>query len=178
MPTSSEAPAGTPLQVTAYNDLPQIAGYTALEVISLSLTSLPFVVDEDSDGDLLADNWELRHFGTLAYNGFANVDGSGYSLAQEYLEGTEPRCNTISPTVGPIALQFNYFDMVNLPPLQVRAHWPERYASAVNVLLETSEDLITWDTLTPLMATDLGAAGSHATFRSTGRAGSSVPSQS
>lgn len=157
LPTSAEAPAGTLLQVTAYNDLPQIAGYSTLEVISLSLTSLPFVVDEDSDGDLLADNWELRHFGTLSHNGFANLDGSAYSLAQEYLEGTDPRCNTISPTVGPVALNFNYFDIISLPSIQVRANWPTRYAPFVNILLETSEDLTTWDTLTPLLTTDIGS---------------------
>ncbi|MCX6858560.1 MAG: hypothetical protein NTV80_27125 [Verrucomicrobia bacterium] len=157
LPSIAEAPAGTQLQVTYYTDLPQIAGYPALEIISLLLPWLPDVVDEDSDHDLLADNWELRHFGTLAHNGFANLDGSAYSLAKEYLEGTDPRCNTISPTVGPIALQFNYFDIISAPPMQVRANWPERYASNVNVLLETSEDLTTWDTLTPLPTTDAGS---------------------
>ena len=157
LPTSAEAPAGTPLEVTAYNDIPQIAGFTALEVISLSLSSLPVVVDDDSDGDLLADNWELRHFGTLAHDGFANIDGSAYSLAQEYLEGTDPRCNTISPIVGPIAVAFDAFDIVTLPPMQVRAHWPARYSPLVNVFLEPSNDLITWDTLNPLPTTDAGA---------------------
>ncbi len=156
LPTSAEAPANTPLQVTAYTDIPQIAGYTALEVIALSLTSLPFVVDADTDGDLLADSWEYYHFGTLAYGGSGNRDGSPYSLAQEYLEGTDPRSGTNSPPVGPIALRFNSFELLNLPPPQLRALWPARYAAAVNVGFETTEDLVTWDSLSPLTATDAG----------------------
>jgi len=156
LPTSAEAPALTPLQVTAYTDLPTIGGFTSLEVISLSLTALPFVTDEDNDRDLLSDSWETYHFGTLAYNGFANRDGSAYSLAQEYFEGTDPRCRTTSPGVAPISLRISYFDMINTP-LQVRALWPARYATAVNILLETSDNLTTWDTLNPLATVDAGS---------------------
>lgn len=157
LPTTAEAPPGTAIEVTAFNDLPQIGGYAALEVISMTVLSLPFVVDEDTDGDLLADSWEYRHFGTLAFDGFAMNDGSGYSLAQEYLEGTDPRSLTSSPPVGPIALQFMFFELANGTPPQLRALWPERYASAVNVGFDTTEDLFTWDTLSPLLATDAGS---------------------
>jgi hypothetical protein len=157
LPTTAEAPPGTAIEVVAYNDLPQIGGYSALEVISMTVLSLPFVVDEDTDGDLLADSWEYRHFGTLAFDGFATNDGSGYSLAQEYLEGTDPRSLTSSPPVGPIALQFMAFELANGTPPQLRALWPDRYARAVNVGFETTEDLVTWDTLSTLTATDAGS---------------------
>jgi hypothetical protein len=123
----------------------------------MTVLSLPFVVDEDTDGDLLADSWEYRHFGTLAFDGFATNDGSGYSLAQEYLEGTDPRSLTSSPPVGPIALQFMAFELANGTPPQLRALWPDRYARAVNVGFETTEDLVTWDTLSTLTATDAGS---------------------
>jgi hypothetical protein len=156
LPTTAEAPPGTAIEVAAYNDLPQIGGYTALEVISMTVLSLPFVVDEDTDGDLLADSWEYRHFGTLAFDGFGNADGSGYSLAQEYLEGTDPRSLTSSPPVGPVVLQFMFFELANGAPPQLRALWPERYASAVNVGFEPTDDLLIWDTLSPLVATDAG----------------------
>ena len=152
LPTTSEAPAGTALLADAYTDLPQVGAYNGLETISLSLSSLPFVVDEDTDGDLLADSWEMYHFGTLAYDGFANRDGSLYSLAQEYLEGTDPRSLTSSPPVGPTALQFEDFQIFGDPLFSIIARWPSRYASAVNVAFETSEDLSIWDTLTPLPA--------------------------
>ncbi len=158
LPTTAEAPAGTAIEVVAYNDLPQIGGYTAYEVISMTLLSLPFVVDEDSDGDLLADSWERRHFGTLAFDGFANRDGSLYSLAQEYLEGTDPNSSSSSPPVEPIPLRFLAFELVNGSPLsQLLALWPERYAGAVEVGFQTSEDLVTWDTLSLLAGTDAGA---------------------
>lgn len=156
LPTNAEAPPGTPLQVTAYTDLPQIAGYTGLEVISLALTSLPFVVDEDSDDDLLADTWEYYHFGTLTHDGFDNFDGTPYSVGQEYLEGTDPRSGSSGPPVGPIAIRFQAFEFINAPPHQLRALWPPRYAGAVNVAFETSEDLGTWDVLSPLVAIDTG----------------------
>ena len=83
LPDENEAPAGTLLQITAYTDLPDIAGFDAWEVTSLTLSSLPNVVDEDSDGDLLADSWELRHFGTLDNDGYGNRDGSLYTPMQE-----------------------------------------------------------------------------------------------
>ena len=140
----------------AYTDLPQVASYTGLEIVSLSMNSLPFIVDQDTDGDLLADSWEMYHFGTLAFDGFANSDGSLYSLAQEYLEGTDPRSSTSSPPVGPTALQFQDFQIFGDPLYQLVARWPSRYASAVNVAFETSEDLAIWDTITPLPAFEEG----------------------
>jgi hypothetical protein len=44
----------------------------------------------DSDGDGMADAWELQHIGTLANNGLGDADGDGASDLQEYLSGTDP----------------------------------------------------------------------------------------
>ena len=158
LPSLAEAPAGTAIEVTGYADMPVVGGYSAIEVLQISLESLPFNVGEDTDGDLLADVWELRHFGTLAYDGAANEDGSAYSLAQEYLEGTDPTSSSHSPPVGPQALRFMHFELFNGPPSpQLRALWPERYASAVDVLFESSTDLLNWNILPALPATDAGS---------------------
>jgi hypothetical protein len=146
LPSTDEAPAGTPLQITAYNDLPQIAGYTGLEVTSLTLTSLPLVVDEDSDNDLLADSWELRHFGTLAHDTLMNRDGSLYSLAQEYLDGTDPRSASSSPVLAPVLLALRDFHLASLGggSFSISADWPPAYANAIDVMIESSPDLIEW----------------------------------
>jgi hypothetical protein len=44
----------------------------------------------DSDGDGLADLWELTHFGTLAPRGDADPDGDGVTNREEFLAGTLP----------------------------------------------------------------------------------------
>jgi hypothetical protein len=146
LPSTDEAPAGTPLQITAYNDLPQIAGYTGLEVTALTLTSLPLVVDEDSDNDLLADSWELRHFGTLAHDTLMNRDGSLYSLAQEYLDGTDPRSASSSPVLAPVLLALRDFHLASLGggSFSISADWPPAYVNAIDVMIESSPDLIEW----------------------------------
>lgn len=164
LPDPDEAPASTPLQVTAYNDLPQIGGYPSLEVTSLTLTSLPFIVDEDSDGDILADSWELRHFGTLAFDGFGNLDGSLYSLAQEYIDGTDPRMSSSSPLLAPVVLEVSDF---HVTPLGVgsyglSADWPADYAHAVTVSSESSPDLSSWSL--PSTMTYFGAGEFRSTF--------------
>lgn len=166
LPDTDEAPAGSPLQITAYNDLPQIAGYTSLEVTSLTLSSLPNVVDEDTDGDLLADSWELRHFGTLAFDGYANRDGSLYALAQEYLEGTDPRSGTSSPMLAPVRLELSDFHLTSLGggSFRISADWPAAYANAINVQVEASPDLIEW--LLPIPADYIGSGEFRATLTS------------
>jgi hypothetical protein len=146
LPSPDEAPEGTPLQITAFNDLPQIAGYAGLEVTSLTLTSLPLVVDEDSDGDLLADSWELRHFGTLDYDTLMNRDGSLYSLAQEYLDGTDPRSASSSPVLAPVLLALRNFRLTSLGggSFAIRAEWPPAYANAIEAMIQSSPDLVEW----------------------------------
>jgi hypothetical protein len=49
----------------------------------------------DTDHDGMADNWELTHFGTLAWGSVSDsssdFDGDGYTDLEEYLNGTNPR---------------------------------------------------------------------------------------
>ena len=44
----------------------------------------------DSDGDGMADAWELNHFGTLARDGSGDFDGDALTDLGEYLAGTDP----------------------------------------------------------------------------------------
>ena len=44
----------------------------------------------DTDGDDIADTWELRWFGTLSYDGGADTDGDGFNDIDEYHFGTDP----------------------------------------------------------------------------------------
>jgi Tol biopolymer transport system component len=44
----------------------------------------------DSDGDGMADDWELAYFGNLLRNGAGDFDGDGHTDFQEFLAGTDP----------------------------------------------------------------------------------------
>jgi hypothetical protein len=44
----------------------------------------------DSDGDGLADWWEIQYFGNLSQTGAGDYEGDGLSNVQEYLAGTNP----------------------------------------------------------------------------------------
>src|SRR6185369_16079563 len=54
---------------------------------SLIIDGVPIV---DSDADGLDDNWELAHFGTLAYGPKDDPDDDGYNNAREQVMGTDP----------------------------------------------------------------------------------------
>ena len=146
-PTSlpADLPPGTLLIVSAYTDLPTIGGFPTLEVISLDLPVLPFRVGSDSDGDLLADEWELRMFGSLALNSLDSLDGSAYTLGQEYFDGTDPLSATSSPPNAPTDMVFTEFRLsLEDGNPRLRARWPAAYSNFVSVSFDTSQDLLDW----------------------------------
>ncbi len=50
-----------------------------------------FLPAEDTDGDALSDDWELRYFGTTTYTvGSADPDRDGMINAEEQIAGTDP----------------------------------------------------------------------------------------
>jgi hypothetical protein len=164
LPDTNEAPHGTPVQVTAYNDLPGIAGYASLEVTSLSLLSLPTIVGEDTDRDLMADNREMRFFGTLDHDGAFNSDGSLYGIAQEYIDGTNPLRASSSPVLAPVNLELKDILISSLGGgnFRISADWPASYAGVVDVMIEGSPGLQEW--FLPVPATYLGGGEFAETF--------------
>lgn len=157
MPTDVTLPAGTTLLVDAFTDLPAIGGYTSLEVTALTVLSLPTTIDADTDGDLIADSWELRHFGTLALGTYDHGDGSAYSLGEEYFRSTDPRDASSSPAGAPTTLDFVQFTIDHSGSPTLRATWPAAYASFINVDFQASEDLLSWAIPSGFSATDTGS---------------------
>lgn len=81
---------GTQLNITAYNDITIDGVYeTALEVISVALTSLTENLGTDSDTNLLADDWEEAFSGSIGLDPYSTAAG-GKSLVQLYLDGADP----------------------------------------------------------------------------------------
>ncbi|MFM2167156.1 MAG: hypothetical protein RIS79_1527, partial [Verrucomicrobiota bacterium] len=153
LPSDVALPAGTPMTVTAYTDLPAIGSYPVLEVISLTIDTLPTIIDADTDGDLLADSWEHRHFGTLGFSTYDKLDGSAYSLAEEYFRSSDPRNASNSPGLAPTRLELQHLrvDFTGSPVLNV--DWPAEYTAFINVNFEASDDLSTWTAPSELTAT-------------------------
>jgi hypothetical protein len=153
LPSDITLPAGTPLSVIAYTDLPNIAGYTALEVIEVSLLSLPSTIDPDSDGDLIADKWELHHFGGLDMGTYSILDGGLYTAAEEYFRSTDPRWSGSAPAGPPTPLAFTSLTLVNGI---LTTTWPSAYSGVINVDFQASDDLLNWTVPIGFNATHAG----------------------
>jgi hypothetical protein len=139
---------GTPVTITAYLDMPFIGGFQSLEVVSANFDTTPPVVAEDSDGDLLADTWEMAHFGTLSHNGASKPIGGAYTLAQEYFEGTDPSDIGDHPAGSPVELKLDKLEIQFTPQGQpfLKVEWPAQYDDYVEVVFESSTNLATFTT--------------------------------
>lgn len=56
-------------------------------------------VDNDTDNDTLADDWEIQYFGDLSWGANDDPDGDGITNAQELAEGTDPSTAQLPTTV-------------------------------------------------------------------------------
>ncbi|MEN3942717.1 hypothetical protein WJU23_15560 [Prosthecobacter sp. SYSU 5D2] len=97
---------GSQFSIIAYDDLPPETGGHPLEVFSLTLTTIPLASVTDTDGNLLSDEWELLYFGSTGQDAFSSPDGSGYSLLQQFLAGTDPTDASSVPTGAPGTFSF------------------------------------------------------------------------
>lgn len=100
LPPSFDVLPGSRLSLFGHTDLPG-AGLP-VEVIALSLSSVPVASDGDGNGDLLIDTWQGVFFGGGAGDAFADTDDDGYSNLQEMLGGSDPN-NPSSIPSGPVA---------------------------------------------------------------------------
>ncbi len=75
--------------------------YTATDgALSASRTATIKVNPEwDTDGDGMADAWEIEHFGNLDRDGSGDFDGDGISDLDEYLEGKDPAEGAQAPVI-------------------------------------------------------------------------------
>ena len=66
----------------------EVASYTLYEETTLTANYLP--IDEDVDGDGVADGWEIYWYGDLSKNAVSDTDGDGLTFAEELLVGLDP----------------------------------------------------------------------------------------
>jgi len=127
LPDSFGVVPGSLLQVRGYADLTNPPGALALEVISVSLTSIPIASDSDRDGNLLVDTWERLFFGSGA-DPFGDWDGDGYQNLQEMFEGSDPRDPLGVPLVTRVRFDLPYVELIrDGEQIRLRFNWPTPY---------------------------------------------------
>jgi hypothetical protein len=94
---------GTRFHVAGYTDAPPSGPYPALEITAASLTFEPAASDNDSDGNLLDDEWERFFFGVFGQNPFSKPGSTDHTLLEYFLSGLDPRGAT-PPSSPPIDL--------------------------------------------------------------------------
>ena len=94
---------GTRFTVTGFIDTPSAGPYPTMEIIAAALVSRPAASDNDQDGNLLDDEWELFFFGATGQDPFSEPHGGGYTLLQYFLDGTDPRGGSL-PAGPPVNL--------------------------------------------------------------------------
>jgi len=80
---------------------------------SATLTIYPA---NDTDGDGMPDDWEMRHFGDLSRDGRGDFDGDGISDLDEYLNGGDPTRIDHAPTTPVIVSPADGSEITVLTP--------------------------------------------------------------
>ncbi len=83
-----------------------------VQTMYISLTN-----NGDSDGDGLADVWELLYFGDLTQDGSSDYDGDGLTNAEEEALGTDPTLEGNAPSVPVIEEPLFGHEVQDLQPL-------------------------------------------------------------
>jgi len=144
---------GTRIRVNAVERSDWIAcSGRALEVRSLTLVELPELLIDDADGNLLDDNWQLLWMLDDGVDPFASVDGSGYTLLQQYLHGTNPNDPADVPTTPVADLGAPSIQITEMTPTQITLtwDWPGEYSDQIRFKLIASDSLGNLQSIEPL----------------------------
>ncbi|TVR51103.1 MAG: hypothetical protein EA425_07915 [Puniceicoccaceae bacterium] len=96
LPLSPPVLAGTVVRVTGFTDLSGTCAPETIVVLRLDsgvageIVSFPGIIETDTDGNLLGDEWEELFLGGLDNDPFAEPFNNGYSLLQLFLDGADP----------------------------------------------------------------------------------------
>lgn len=135
---------GTLFSVTGFTDTADENGMDTMEVTLASLTFAPSSSDNDSDGNLLDDDWERYFYGSTGQLPFSTPHGSGYQLLQYFLDGIDPRSG-VSPAGPPVALgpQSAALQRATTPghAFLLDFSFPAAYRSQFDFVLESSSSL-------------------------------------
>ena len=108
---------GMRFSVTGYTDVSGLPGHDAMELLTLNVVFVPAATDTDTDGNLLADDWEEFFFGDTGVVGpFDQHPVHGFSYLQLFLIGHDPRdeCTEV-PAVAMVSLAPQNICLVRLP---------------------------------------------------------------
>jgi hypothetical protein len=133
--------AGTRFSVTGFTDTADEGPYDTMQVTSASLTFAPASSDNDSDGNLLDDEWEKFFFGAIGQDPYSEPS-PGYSLLQYFLDGVDPRgSDTPSGPAVILAPLDVAFSPAGDGTYVLEFTFPDEYASYYEFALETSSTL-------------------------------------
>jgi hypothetical protein len=132
LPQGFDLLPGSRVAVFAHTDINPGVGGFPLELITLSLASVPIASDGDANGDLLIDSWQSAFFGGGFGDAFEDDDGDGYSNLQEMLTGSDPKNFFNIPPV-PVANFMAPYLIMNLDfpggLTSLNFQWPANYVS-------------------------------------------------
>jgi hypothetical protein len=135
---------GTRFTVTGFTDTPEQAGMDSMEVNLAVFTFAPSSSDNDSDGNLLDDEWERFFFGSTGQDPFSDPHGNGYQLLQYFLDGVDPRSGE-SPAGPPVSLglQAPVLRPTTIPGAAFFLDFlfPSAYQNSFEFILEASSSL-------------------------------------
>ncbi len=140
LPANFRVLPGTRLEARVFTDAPFAACVgTSLEVIELGgvplaeIALLPSASGEDTDGNLLGDEWEQAFFGDTGADPWADLNGDGYTNLQKYLDGKDPFVFASYSANPPADLHLPVLLIEPAGPGQARItfQFPEPYAGAL-----------------------------------------------
>ena len=152
---------GTRFSVTGFTDTPDEAGMDTMEVSLASLSFAPASSDNDSDGNLLDDEWERFFFGSTGEDPFSDPHGSGHQLLQYFLDGIDPRGGE-TPAGPPVTLglQASVLQAANTPgnAYFLDFRFPAVYQNQFDFILEASSSLAA-GSFTPVAGAAISSSG-------------------